>query len=387
MVDGSLLPPDGKNQLPTTPGVMRRDDSPPGRYTVWAVPKKQLAAATISVAGLLSFLLWLLSYFLQLRGVVDLVASRIVLALMWAVALAGVWIITMLFPKGKRMIRAMAALVLLAGVMWLDAWAPKPKTSAGTRVAVCHIEPQARPLVASPKPSEAPDEMLLSEALLIQRGILQLSSIDNNTRRKELNSHGTHPRPDSADNAECILLQQWESDLRVPAMAIQKAILQRVPLEQRVPSETARVRLAYLHPKDVGTLLDVVEGDLARLITALERAKHLKSSELPKKRWIVSLDYERIIPAEYDDDNTELSQQFSTPDGITAEVRWIGFQSPNFFSLWVVLKASPSNYKTVRITFDDGTQLDLPASATPSGVALFPQKHDLKITAIAGMTE
>jgi hypothetical protein len=93
----------------------------------WAVSKAQAKRIfkISSSLGLLTFAGWLLQNFLQLRGVVDLVASRIDLAVMLVALLGVVWIATASL-KRRGLIRILGVIILVLGVFGLDAWAPKP---------------------------------------------------------------------------------------------------------------------------------------------------------------------------------------------------------------------------------------------------------------------
>src|SRR2546422_9233325 len=68
-----------------------------------------------AVLAMLGFIGWSFQNFLQLRGPVDLAASRIFLALMWAGAFVIAWIIT-LKVRNRMRYRAIIGLSLLLGV-------------------------------------------------------------------------------------------------------------------------------------------------------------------------------------------------------------------------------------------------------------------------------
>lgn len=100
--------------------------------------------------GLLSFAGWLLQNFLQLRGVVDLIASRVCLALLWLCLCVVVWIATAAI--GRRLIlRILLVLLSLVIVVWLDQWAPKPVAHSKPTVALyLTCSPSGFPLVTDP---------------------------------------------------------------------------------------------------------------------------------------------------------------------------------------------------------------------------------------------
>jgi hypothetical protein len=82
----------------------------------------------VSAAFLFSVVLWCLNQFLSLRGVVNVVASRIVLGFMW---LAGAVLVllgakTLPFIKRRQLAAMLGSLFWILGVVALDWWAPKP---------------------------------------------------------------------------------------------------------------------------------------------------------------------------------------------------------------------------------------------------------------------
>jgi hypothetical protein len=76
----------------------------------WLVPV--VAIRTGAVFVVLGVAEWLFQNFLQLRGVVDLLASRIDLVFLWLACLAAVWILTAGI-KRKTTIRSMIAIALI----------------------------------------------------------------------------------------------------------------------------------------------------------------------------------------------------------------------------------------------------------------------------------
>ena len=123
MADGSLLPPSEKDSL--TPEIVADNADSTHRE---ALPSYGIRKAVFafSVVGLLGFTGWLFQNFLQLRGVVDLVASRIDLAAMWVTLFLVVWLFTLNRPR-RVLLRGLAGFFLLTGMRLLDAWAPKPQ--------------------------------------------------------------------------------------------------------------------------------------------------------------------------------------------------------------------------------------------------------------------
>ena len=123
MVDGSLLPPDSTDRAidpeVLSPNQKRSRFGPSLRRTAWLV----------SAASLISFAGWLLQNFLQLRGVVNLVLSRIDLAALWIVCFAIACLLTVSVKHNKAVIRVVSGVLLLGAILGLDAWAPKPRSS------------------------------------------------------------------------------------------------------------------------------------------------------------------------------------------------------------------------------------------------------------------
>src|SRR5579864_1350785 len=100
------------------------------RVGQWAMPVTARQFFVIKagcVLALLSFAGWLLQNFFQLRGVVDLLVSRIDLGFLWLCLFLVGWAVTFGFNR-KGLMRAAIGVVALAVVIGLDVWAPKPKT-------------------------------------------------------------------------------------------------------------------------------------------------------------------------------------------------------------------------------------------------------------------
>ena len=123
MADKSLLPPLGEG--PEIDPEVVGGSAKRARPNVWDIPVVRKAAIAISFAGLAALAGWLFSNFLQLRGVVNLAASRIDLGFLWATATLAVFLVTTT-AKRRVLVRWTTGIVFLVGVFWLDAWAPKP---------------------------------------------------------------------------------------------------------------------------------------------------------------------------------------------------------------------------------------------------------------------
>jgi hypothetical protein len=124
----------------------------------WSVKKKTATVVRLAAAiPLLGFAGWLLQNFLQLRGVVDLLASRIDLAFLWlALTLAGCVATIGVFRRNK-LTAGIIAFVSLAIVLGLDWWAPKPM----------------RTIVPRPQGADTL-KMELAPLVLIERGTVRL---------------------------------------------------------------------------------------------------------------------------------------------------------------------------------------------------------------------
>jgi hypothetical protein len=97
--------------------------------TVSSIPQRRIFL--ISSAFLLTLILWGFNEFTSLRGVIHVLASRIVLGGMWV---AGILLVMALVsavpipPKSKRITLVVLSLVWTAVLVGLDQWAPKPST-------------------------------------------------------------------------------------------------------------------------------------------------------------------------------------------------------------------------------------------------------------------
>jgi len=115
MADTELLPPESERPTPAS---------------VWNSPgwkRVRPVVCTLSAAGCLSFVLWGINQFLSLRGVVNVLASRIVLLATVAAAIAGLYIFTRLFSKKGNAYFWVGTLLAIVSGIGLDWWAPRPK--------------------------------------------------------------------------------------------------------------------------------------------------------------------------------------------------------------------------------------------------------------------
>jgi hypothetical protein len=157
------------------------------RVLWWSVSPKTAKAIKV-LAPIPSLVLagWLFQNFLQLRGVVDLLASRIDLAFLWAALFVVVYALTV-STKRKILSRSVAGLVLLLGVIGVDWWAPKPQMSPTKREpAQGQTEPRSQ-LPPRPEVRVLNRQMLLDETRM-PRGV-----------RVEIENYGGEARVEATD--------------------------------------------------------------------------------------------------------------------------------------------------------------------------------------------
>ncbi len=197
MSDGSLLPPDGTDR-PMDPEVLSNNaDSP--RFISWRALTVRKAIRAVSSVGLVGFAGWLFQNFLQLRGVVNLEASRIVLGLMWLACFAVACIVTATL-KRKLLIRCASGIVLLIGVFWLDAWAPKPTKVLPGKISVEDqnkiLRARSDVLAAKVQILESPDYQKQQAALAHLKAEVLRTEKNNSCMIDDLvNSSATQVRP------------------------------------------------------------------------------------------------------------------------------------------------------------------------------------------------
>jgi hypothetical protein len=137
-----IIPPDSKEPIAV------------GSSQTRAIVRK--AVIGVSAVFLFSVVLWCLNQFLSLRGVVNVVASRIVLGFMW---LAGAVLVllgakTLPFIKRRKLVAILGSLFWILGVGALDWWAPKPPPLAADAKTSSTPTPIAK--LATPTPTTTP---------------------------------------------------------------------------------------------------------------------------------------------------------------------------------------------------------------------------------------
>src|SRR5260370_26828967 len=92
----------------------------------WSIPLRSTKVIKYAfIAGILSWVGWSLQNFLSLRGVMNLLASRINLGFIWLGCFVVSWMLTVNLRR-RILFRASIAAILLLLVCGLDRWAPKP---------------------------------------------------------------------------------------------------------------------------------------------------------------------------------------------------------------------------------------------------------------------
>jgi hypothetical protein len=290
-----ILPPDHKG--------------PPAFITKPTVVKAVKAGSALVLFG---FAEWAFQNFLSLRGVVDLLASRIQLLIL-AACLTGIVCIVTSGTSRARRYRILGLLVSFGVVGFLDWWAPKPNDSSGrataNRKSTCAVQDERRPLRATPLPDKATDQQLADEALLIGNSIMDMVVSEQNAQRSNtVNAHAL----------ACANLQNYETNIRVPATSIQSAMLRRLPIQDRSRSSTVDMKGKYEYPAGQLDLLDIVE-DLQRIVEFMNKEKGIEA-RTPTTQWIVPIAKSRIRPLPYTEADTKLVQDFSRGN-YTAQIR------------------------------------------------------------------
>jgi hypothetical protein len=115
--------------------------------------------ACISVAG------WFFQNFLQLRGFVDLLASRIDLGLMTTAVLIGAWITTT-NVRNRNWIRILLVILFVSLAFGIDRWAPKPQPRSDAKIGG----------ETSPRAAANPDNQNLDDDDRVRRALGRIFS-------------------------------------------------------------------------------------------------------------------------------------------------------------------------------------------------------------------
>lgn len=296
---------------------------------------------------------------IQATGVLErasIVALVVLGALFFSLGIWGLGWLKAPFSVGTPLRTLIILSIVWGGMAFLGyrIWAEQDRKNNVSGVDDCQITFTTTRLHATPMPAQAADTQLASEALVIVESILNLQTSEYNASRE---ASDTSAKPDALEDKErsCATLQEYESSLRIPAQAIQGAMLDRLPLEDRPLSKTNAVIQTYAHPKDTEALSGISD-DLLRLVDALQKEKRFTAT-MPDKQWIVPIPTRDVVPFHHSESNTELAQEFIGPDGFIAQVRWTrrGCQ-PGFCNLFIVLKSESGHHgeaKHARVLFDE----------------------------------
>ena len=147
--------------------------------------------------------------------------------LLWGAApfgLIGVWAFARLIPvRGWRWTTVLAGVAAVGGTLLLVNRIISPQSYEAH--SGCEIKKQTEPLRANPMPSQATDYQLSSEVLKLVENTFHLTDVYLDVSKKY--------DPDK-DEIACGLLQEYESKFKVPALAVQRAILDRLPIEDQL---------------------------------------------------------------------------------------------------------------------------------------------------------
>jgi hypothetical protein len=132
------------------PEILRPEDSDFVRVWWWRVPPRtarviRIAAATVPLGGAAYWF----QNFIQLRGIVNLLASRIDLVLVTLCLLAAAYLVTEGISR-KWKWRIVSGTVIVCAAFGLDWLAPKPQTNIAVKSI---IEPKSLPPQTVPQPS------------------------------------------------------------------------------------------------------------------------------------------------------------------------------------------------------------------------------------------
>jgi hypothetical protein len=99
---------------------------------------------TILGTGIFGFILWGISEFLSLRGVVNLAASRVILLLIWLASTLGACAVVARTTIKRRVLAVFLSSVILAcSLLALDTWAPRPLPTSQPDVVLRFVYPQS----------------------------------------------------------------------------------------------------------------------------------------------------------------------------------------------------------------------------------------------------
>jgi len=156
-----ILPPEDQSVIPMS------NRQPPK----WREARRVLLP--LSAAGCLGFVLWGINQFLSLRGVVHVLASRIVLAVTVLAAIAATLCLTRFLGQRRNLWFGISVLTVVLLGFSLDWWAPKPREGLPPGQLV-EGPPQKKPdtVTAVPATPKDPTKKKIRQAIgdLIQQG-------------------------------------------------------------------------------------------------------------------------------------------------------------------------------------------------------------------------
>jgi hypothetical protein len=116
------------NQLGPLSGIVVVPDEPPIHIAGWTIPRQRLKtiARYFSVVGLLGVAGWFIQNFLQVRGVVNLFASRLFLGAAVLFLALAVLALMALWGRPRIWIRILVVLMLIGVGVAVDYCTPKP---------------------------------------------------------------------------------------------------------------------------------------------------------------------------------------------------------------------------------------------------------------------
>jgi hypothetical protein len=218
----------------------------------------------------------------------------------------------------------------------------------------CKIQAQQSIPQVQPSPDKASDQQLLRGSLAVQISLLDLETVDLNAIREAKHDK----KEDKPEDRLCAILQEYETNIRIPAQVVQQTLFNRLPPEEKVLSETPDIQTSYQHPQSMNEL-KVVTNDLSRLDKSLEGAKGIKEADDSKNDWIIT-PLPRFTPSEpRNETDFNLVQEYSA-NGYVARLMDMEFSfgSPAhrsaFGSILVALKREIDwkRAQRVRIIFD-----------------------------------
>jgi hypothetical protein len=259
--------------------------------------QQQRKIRAYSIVGLLGLVGWLFQNFLQLRGVVDVVASRIDLGVMWFAGMAIVAILTV-GTKWRSLRGVVFGVFLAIALIGLDSWAPKSKQQMATAMVPAIAQRQASqpekraaaptynrtrlakrvtttPTVA---PSQSPAPQIGIEVQLVERSVKAVENChalqkdyfrrrDELVRRvKELSPPENLPQARGPDFGQQVMVLNREIMTLYQQVYRQEFMEVRRLVVPEVPAATEIV-IDYENPQNMGGVTEIC-FDLSKVTNA-----------------------------------------------------------------------------------------------------------------------